>query len=98
MLPLQYVAYAVYMPVECLIIDLVAQVDYCNDNSIEFLAINRAHGRTYSVGNFTGLMVDLGGLRDIEIQPDEASAWFQGGTYDGQVTECLWERGFVASQ
>jgi hypothetical protein len=74
------------------------QVRYCNDNSIEFLAINRAHSRSYSPGTFQGLMIDLGALLNIEIQPDEKSAWFGGGTYDGQVMEYLWERGFVASK
>lgn len=42
-------------------------------------------------------MIDLGGLLDIEIQPDHKSAWFGGGTYDGQVMDYLWARGFVAS-
>lgn len=75
-----------------------AQVAYCNENSIEFLAINRAHARTYSVGAFDGLMIDLGQLLSINIQPDKKSAWFQGGTYDGQVMDYLWEKGFVASK
>lgn len=42
-------------------------------------------------------MIDLGALLDIQIQPDNKSAWFQGGTYDGQVTEYLWPKGYVAS-
>ena len=43
-------------------------------------------------------MIDLGGLLDIEIQSDNTSAWLQGGVYRGQVTENLWEKGFVASK
>lgn len=77
--------------------DISVIVAYCNDNSIDFFAINRAHARTYSVGAFDGLMIDLGQLLNIEIQPDEKTAWFQGGTYDGQVMDYLWEKGFVAT-
>ena len=43
-------------------------------------------------------MIDLGGLLDIEIQSDNTSAWLQGGVYSGQVTETLWEKGFVSSK
>ena len=71
---------------------------YCNENSIDFLAVNRAHARTHTVGSFSGLMIDLGGLLDIEIQSDNTSAWLQGGVYSGQVTETLWEKGFVSSK
>ncbi|KAI1393510.1 uncharacterized protein F4822DRAFT_423980 [Hypoxylon trugodes] len=77
--------------------DIPTIVKYCNENSIDFFAINRAHARTYTVGSFTGLMIDMGGLLNIEIQPDNKSAWFQGGTYDGQVMSYLWEKGFVAT-
>ena len=37
-------------------------------------------------------------MRDIDIQPDGTTAWFQGGTYGGQVMEYLWDRGYVASK
>ncbi|KAK7931188.1 hypothetical protein PG985_001900 [Apiospora marii] len=77
--------------------DVSMIVEYCNENSIEFLAVNRAHARTYTVGAFAGLMIDLGQLLHIEIQPDGKSAWFQGGTYDGQVKDYLWEQGYVAT-
>jgi hypothetical protein len=76
----------------------LAQVEYCNDNSIDFFAINRAHSRTYSVGAFAGLMIDMTQLTNIEMQPGGKSAWFQGGTYDGQVTKFLWDQGYVASK
>lgn len=42
-------------------------------------------------------MIDMGQLRNIEMQPGNQSAWFQGGTYDGQVMDYLWDRGYVAS-
>ncbi|KAK6081581.1 FAD binding domain-containing protein [Seiridium cupressi] len=37
-------------------------------------AINRGHARTYSVGTFKGLMIDLGALLNIELQPDPKTA------------------------
>jgi hypothetical protein len=36
-------------------------------------------------------------LNSIIIQPDGKSAWFQGGTYVSQVTNYLWDRGFVTT-
>jgi hypothetical protein len=73
-------------------------VQYCDENSIEFLAVNRAHGHAYSASTFKGLMIDIGVLQDIQIQPDQKSAWFQGGTYDGLVMGYLWDKGLVASK
>lgn len=80
---------------ECVLI--LRQVKYCDDNSIEFFAINRGHARTYSVGAFKGLMIDMKQLLSIDLQPDQKTAWFQGGVYDGQVMQYLWDRGLVAS-
>jgi hypothetical protein len=37
-------------------------------------------------------MVNLAG---IAIQPDGKSAWLQGGTFDGQVVDYLWDHGYV---
>jgi len=34
-------------------------------------------------------------LNWIEIAEDEASGFFGGGVYDGQVIDELWEEGFV---
>ena len=39
----------------------------------------------------------MANLRNITIQPDGESAWFQGGVYDGQVSQYLWDRGYVAT-
>ncbi|KAI0460033.1 hypothetical protein F5B21DRAFT_523915 [Xylaria acuta] len=77
--------------------DVSVIVEYCDQNSIDFFAINRAHARTYSVGAFSGLMIDMGQLLNIKMQPGNKSAWFQGGTYDGQVMDYLWDKGFVAT-
>jgi hypothetical protein len=39
----------------------------------------------------------MANIRNIEIQPDGKSAWFGGGTYDGQVSRYLWEQGYVTT-
>lgn len=75
----------------------MSQVKYCNVNSIEFLAINRHHGIPQSLGSFNGIQINMASLQRIRIQPSGKSAWFQGGTYDGQVTRYLWDRGYVTT-
>ena len=36
-------------------------------------------------------------LQDIIIQPSGESAWFGGGVYDNQVSNYLWDKGYVAT-
>lgn len=36
-------------------------------------------------------------LQSIKIQPNGKSAWFQGGVFDAQVSDYLWDRGYVAT-
>lgn len=50
------------------------------------------------MNSFTGVQIDMASLRNISINADGKTAWFQGGTYDQQVMEYLWEEGFVASK
>ncbi|KAI0104017.1 hypothetical protein GGR51DRAFT_561393 [Nemania sp. FL0031] len=77
--------------------DVAKIIKYANQNSIPFMAMNRRHALTSSVGTFSGIQIDMSLLRDIEIQPDKKTAWFQGGAYDGQVIDYLWDRGLVAT-
>ncbi|KAK2035762.1 FAD-binding domain-containing protein, partial [Colletotrichum somersetense] len=72
-------------------------VGYCNENSIEFLAINRRHDWTQSLGSFNGIRINLASLDSIKIQPIGKSAWFGGGAYGGQTTRYLWSRGYVTT-
>lgn len=53
---------------------------------------------TSTLGSFNGVQIDLSALTGIDIQPDGQTAWFQGGTYDGQVMDYLWDQGYVASE
>ncbi|KAI2620857.1 hypothetical protein GGS21DRAFT_541800 [Xylaria nigripes] len=77
--------------------DVSTIVNYCNENSIDFLAVNRGHGSTLSLATFNGIQIDMVKLDSITVQPDGKSAWFQGGVYSGQVSDYLWERGYVAT-
>jgi len=62
------------------------------------MLVNRGHAFTTTVGAFKGIQIDMGLLTTITIQPGGKSAIFQGGTWDQQVIEYLWERGYVASE
>ena len=75
----------------------VIQVKYCNENSIEYLTYNRGHGSPSSLTSFNGIEINMINLRNITIQPSGESAWFGGGAYDGQVSEYLWDKGYVAT-
>ncbi|KAJ0382623.1 hypothetical protein COL922a_012166 [Colletotrichum nupharicola] len=73
--------------------DVSIIVKYCNENSIDFLAVNRGHGWSQSLNTFKGIQISLENLHSIDIQPTGASAWFGGGVYGGNVTRYLWDRG-----
>lgn len=85
------------IPIRAGIVLTPIKVKYCNENSIEFLAVNRAHGWTSSLAAFDGIQIDLKQLQDITIQPDGKSAWFGGGSWGGHVTRELWDRGYVVT-
>ena len=73
------------------------QVQYCHDNSIEFLTYNRGHGSPVSLIPFNGIQINMVNLQNITIQPGGETAWFQGGVYDGPVSSYLWDQGYVAT-
>lgn len=73
------------------------QVQYCNRNSVPFLTVNRAHGYTVTLNKFTGLQIRMAQLRSITIARDGKSALMQGGVYDAQVIQELWDQGYVTS-
>ncbi|KAL4906380.1 hypothetical protein BDW74DRAFT_167106 [Aspergillus multicolor] len=75
--------------------DVSAIVQYCNDNSLAFLARNRAHGGASTLNSFNGVQIDLSPFSNISINPCGESAWFGGGVFDGQAVAYLWERGYV---
>ncbi|KAK1975703.1 hypothetical protein LZ30DRAFT_605026 [Colletotrichum cereale] len=77
--------------------DISTIVNYCNENSIEFMAINRRHSFTHTLRSFNGIQINMASLSSIKIQPGGKSAWFGGGAYGGEVTRYLWDRGYVAT-
>ncbi|KIA75511.1 hypothetical protein HK57_00010 [Aspergillus ustus] len=74
--------------------DVAVVVKYANRNSLPFYAVNRGHALPISQARFKGLVVDMQILTGIDIHPSSGSAIFQGGTYDQQVMDTLWEHGY----
>ncbi|KAJ5952081.1 CAZyme family AA7 [Penicillium vulpinum] len=77
--------------------DVSTVIKYANRNSLPFLAVNRGHGLPISQAKFRGLEIDMQLLTQITIRPNGESALFQGGTYDQQVMDTLWDEGYVAT-
>ncbi|KAG7123691.1 FAD-linked oxidoreductase OXR2 like protein [Verticillium longisporum] len=77
--------------------DVATIVQYCNANSIEFLALNGGHGVAASLSTFSGIQISMRQLDNITIQPGVKSAWFGGGTVVGPVIHHLWDKGFVTT-
>ena len=59
---------------------------------------NRGHGITSSLSAFSGIQINVEGLQDITVQPDEGTAVLQAGTSGGQVIRELWDQGYVTSK
>ncbi|GJC88562.1 FAD-linked oxidoreductase chyH [Colletotrichum liriopes] len=77
--------------------DVAKIVQYCNANSVDFLARSGGHGLTASLGAFNGIQISMQHLNTITIQPCRKSAWLGGGALVGQVIHHLWDRGFVTT-
>ncbi|KAL8856457.1 MAG: hypothetical protein Q9178_006927 [Gyalolechia marmorata] len=75
--------------------DVAKIVRYANNHNIPFYAVSRGHALTTSVGRFTGIEIDMSNLKDIRINPNNATAQFQGGVYSYEVINTLWDQGFV---
>lgn len=73
------------------------KVKYCDENDIEFLAVNRNHGWSGTLGAFNGITINLSQLQDIKIASNGKSALFGGGSYSGNVIRTLWEVGYVTT-
>lgn len=58
--------------------------------------MNRGHGSTVTLGKLkNGIEISMFQLQDITISDDKTSALFQGGVWDGQVIDELWDQGYV---
>ena len=75
------------------------QVKFSNAYGVPFLAVNRGHGSTETLGALKyGIEIHIRVLNDITISADGTSALMQGGVYDDQVISTLWDAGFVTSK
>lgn len=69
---------------------------YANNLGLPFLAVNRGHGSTETLGKLkNGIEINLRTLDKIRINTDGKSATMQGGVYDDQVISSLWDAGYV---
>lgn len=76
-----------------------SQVKYANSNSIGFLAKNRGHGSTKTLGQLkNGIEINIRVLDQIIISADGTSAFMGGGVYDDQVMRTLWNAGYVTGR
>jgi hypothetical protein len=62
------------------------------------MANNQGHGFTTSITKLSGIEINLSQINKIRIQPNKKSAWFQGGTWGGNIIKTLWDQGFVTSE
>ena len=79
--------------------DVATTVRFANQIGVPFLAINRGHGTTATLGRLQhGIEIWLNQLDDVEIFANTSTALFQGGVWVEQVMETLWEAGYVTSK
>ncbi|KAH8653816.1 hypothetical protein BX600DRAFT_553459 [Xylariales sp. PMI_506] len=77
--------------------DIPKIVNYANTHGIEFYAANRGHALTISVGEFSGIQIDLRSLANIYLHPDTQSAHFQAGVYGYEVLNTMADAGYVSA-
>ncbi|KAL9079953.1 MAG: hypothetical protein Q9157_001200 [Trypethelium eluteriae] len=71
--------------------DVIATVQYANQNNIPFLAKSGGHGAILSLGKFhNGIEINMRGMKNIQINKESQSATIQGGALNGEVTNALW--------
>ena len=57
--------------------------------------VNRGNALTSTVGDFSGIQIDVRSLTDMAISPDKKTVWLQAGTYSYEVIDALWEQGYI---
>ncbi|KAI1350304.1 Glucooligosaccharide oxidase [Xylaria sp. FL0043] len=77
--------------------DVSTIVKYANKKGIAFMATNRRHALTLTVGRFSGIEIDLSLLRDVTINEAASSATLQGGAYAEDVWTELWDKGYITT-
>ncbi|RAH42320.1 FAD-binding domain-containing protein [Aspergillus brunneoviolaceus CBS 621.78] len=75
--------------------DIPIIIEFANNNSISFLAVNRGHGMTTTQWTFHGIKIDLSLLRNLTVSPGGQTAWIQGGGWASEVIGDLWDQGYV---
>ena len=64
-----------------------------------FLAVNRGHGATQTLGRLKyGIEIHIRVLNEVIIAADGTSVFMQGGAYGNEVIGILWDAGYVTCE
>lgn len=70
------------------------QIVFANKHGIPFLAVNKGHGSTSTLGKLqNGIEIHIRALNDITIKGDGNSATVGGGAYNQELISYLWGQG-----
>ncbi|KAF2135670.1 uncharacterized protein K452DRAFT_281181 [Aplosporella prunicola CBS 121167] len=78
--------------------DVATTVKFANQIGVPFLAINRGHGTTATLGRLqNGIEIWINQLDNIDVFANTSTALFQGGVWVEQVMATLLDAGYVTA-
>lgn len=67
---------------------------YAGKHGIPFLAVNKGHGSTETLGNaHNAIEIHIRALNNITLNSDGNSATVGGGAYNQEIIDYTWSRG-----
>ncbi len=73
---------------------MVLQISFASKHGISFLAVNKGHGSTSTLGAVkNGIQIHVRTLNQVEISPDGNSASVGGGSYNQELIDATWSKG-----
>lgn len=73
---------------------MVLQVSFANNHGMSFLAVNKGHGSTSTLGAVrNGIEIHIRALNQVHINPDGKSASVGGGSYNQELIDATWSNG-----
>jgi FAD/FMN-containing dehydrogenase len=73
--------------------DVARVITFARESSVELAVRSGGHSRAGYGTSEGGIVIDLSGMRAIEIAPDLKTAWVETGMTAGEYTEAVGERG-----
>ena len=72
---------------------------YAGKHSIPFLAVNKGHGSTSTLGNaHNTIEIHIRALNSITLNSDGNSASVGGGTYNQEIIDYTWSHGKASGE